>query len=141
MQTNLLTALLAITVASCSTDDYNQFENGKNKFSDDFENKLPANLIGSYGTNRIDAEPGTLIVTKDSLITNTVNHQQAFKISEHFNYYDPNCGWYIRVNDITYMLTTGSDDMTWFKFMRKSETKMKGIGVYYKDYKEPINEM
>lgn len=131
--------LISYILTSCSTDDDNQ-----SKIPDHFENALPVYLIGSYGTNRIDAESGTLTVTKDSLITDTENHRHAFKISDYHNYYDPNCGWYIKVNDITYMLATNhfeSDKSVWFKFVRKSETKFKGIGVYYKDYKqeEPIN--
>lgn len=135
----IITILASIILTSCSIKESDEITNDKLVVTTNFENALPAKLIGSYGTNRVDAEPGTLTITKDSLITDTENHRHAFKISEHFNYYDPGCGWYIRVNDITYMLTTNSfetDKSVWFKFIRKSETKFKGIGVYYKDYKQ-----
>lgn len=101
----------------------------------EFENNLPPFMIAEYGTipEQLFTEPGTLNITTDSIIINTVNHKHAFKITDYHNFYDPECKWLIRVNDIEYLFTTNSfGDHVWFKFRRMSEIKYQGVGTYYR---------
>jgi len=138
-----------LILASCSINESDELRNDKLIVTDHFENKLPTNLIGEYvSADRTDTEPGTLRITKDSLIAETTNHRHAFKITDYHNQYQKECWFIIRVNDIEYYLSTSdAPNKTWFRFVRQSDAQWNGIGTYVKkteqviEPQEPINEM
>jgi len=131
-----------LILASCSINESDELINDKPNFPDNFENKLPAKLIGEYvAADRTDTDPGTLRITKDSIISETTNHRHAFKITDYHNQYQERCWFQIRVNDINYYLSTSdAPNSTWFRFVRQSDAQWNGVGTYVKktEPQEPI---
>lgn len=130
-----------LILASCSINESDELKNDKLIVTDHFENKIPAKLIGEYvSINRPDCEPGTLRITKDSIISETTNHRHAFKITDYHNQHHNGCWFIIRVNDIEYYLSTSdAPNSTWFRFVRQSDAQWNQIGTYVKKT-EPVTE-
>ncbi|RWX00940.1 hypothetical protein [Flavobacterium cerinum] len=137
---SILLMLLTMIIAACEPEEVNQFRNDELTPVSSYENKLPDFMIGVFGMkkNQPFTEAGTIIIKQDSIIINTVNHKQAFQITENFNFYDPDCRWVIAVNGIEYIFTTSSyGQKTWFKYRHINDAFYTPVGTYYKDYIEP----
>jgi len=135
-----LLILLAMIIAACELEEVNQFKNDNPAPLSSFENTLPDFMIGTFGKkkNQPFTEAGTITITKDSVILNTTNQKEAFKITEYFNFYDPDCRWVITVNGIEFIFTTSTyGKKTWFKYRLIADAFYTPVGTYYKDYKEP----
>lgn len=131
--------LCAILLASCSADDVNNFKTDKLDFSKDFENTMLVNMLGFYGTNRVDAEPGTIIITKDSLQIKTLAHDISVKIIEHRNSLGHDskgnpCWWHITIGNVEYILST-TPGKIWLQYRFIPDNEFSPIGTYYKDFK------
>lgn len=140
----IILALLLFSLTSCSSDDTAT----RQYVSSEYKNTLPKYLIGDYGTNRTDAEPGTLKITSDSLYIKTTGRSVAIKIQDYQNSQSyangiP-CWWIIRIGNIEYLIGYPKNNAIWVKYIDYNSTEWKShnIGTYYKGFKpsEPIEE-
>lgn len=143
----IILALILFALTSCSSDDTTIQEQS----SSEYKNTLPKDLIGDYGTNRKDAEPGTLKITADSIYIITDSRTVAVRIKDYQNSQsfanDIPCWWIIRIGNIEYMIGAPKNNAVWVKYIDYNSNNWKSynIGTYYKDFKpaqptEPIEE-
>lgn len=133
----ILISLLILLFLSCG-EEYNQYKNGQETGSKIWENRKPTYLEGLYSNSE-----GTIIFMSDRVSINTPNHYHEFKYSEYMNALiycnEEITDWYIRVNDNDYRFNVDKD-VTIFYFKRDKDKDFTRVGVFYKDYQQPIIE-
>lgn len=128
----LITSILLI---SCS-ESVNRYQNGIEVGDKVWSNRKPIDLDGLYSNSE-----GSIIFMTDRVNINTPNHYHEFKYSEYMNALvycnEEITDWYIRVNDSEYRFNVDKN-ITIFYFRRDKDKDFTRVGVFYKDYQQPI---